>query len=192
MQDLTDMIRAGKAGDQEAVGRLLELIYEDVRAIAGRARHVDRHGETLQPTALANEVCLHFLKDFDAAASTDRTDREFFYRVIGMAMRTILRDHWRSKNTARRGGGEKPVVLPESMLEADDESFSKIDYLALDDAMGKLERFNETWYHVVLHRYYADRTLEETADLMERSVRSIKTDWKLARAWLHRELYGDE
>ena len=189
--ELTQLIRAGRSGDQAAVSRLLELVYEDFREIASRARYVDDYGQTMQPTALANEAALHFMKDFAAASSNEREDREFFHRVIGMTMQTILRNNWRKQQAAKRGGGERPVAIHENTPAEGEGDFDQLDFTALDEALERMKQINPIWHRVVLHRYFAGRTIEQTAELLDRGITSVKLDWSQAKEWLSRELRSE-
>ena len=188
--NLTMLIVASRAGDTTARERLFELVYEELRQIARRSRFAGADGDTLQPTALANEAYLLFHDRFPCAPCDDRENRETFFRTVALAMRTILRDYWRKKNAAKRGGGAQPFRFDrgDPPDPSCDNEFKSIDFLQLDEAIDRLRLYNERWHDVVMHRYFAGRTIEETAGLMGIGTTAVKTEWRLARAWLRREL----
>lgn len=188
--NLTMLIAATRRGDDRAREQLFAIVYEEIRDIARRSRFAGADGETMQPTALANEAYLFFQDRFPCAPSDDRESRETFFRTVALAMRTILRDYWRKKTALKRGG-----VAPRFGLDGNDpvdvggdDEFDSVDFLQLDDALDRLRFYNEQWYDVVMHRYFAGRTIEQTAEIMGTGTTTIKTWWRVARAWLHREL----
>ena len=188
---VTTLVVAARSGDREAKDDLFRLIYDELRAIAHRTPLVGRDGETMQPTVLANEAYLQFVRRIPPPPADEPDSRAAFFRTVALAMRTILRDHWRKKTARKRGGHEQPIALgaidPTAVLE---RSFATTDFLALDEAMDKLERYNPRWFDVVMHKCFAGRGNEETSALMGVGVTSIKKDWRLARAWLKREIEG--
>lgn len=195
--NLTLLIESSRKGDRDASGRLFALIYDELKVIARRSRYAGGHGETMQPTALANEAYMVFERRFPIPPSGERESRETFFRTVALAMRTILRDHWRRKNAEKRGGGDKPVALGAHDPAArgtpgsdGDGEMDQLDFLSLDAALDALEQYNERWCDVVMHRYFAGRSIEETAELMGVGVTTIKSDWQLAKAWLRREMEG--
>ena len=183
-QNLTLLLRAVRDGDAAARDRLFALTYEDLRRIAASVRFVGRSGDTFQATALVNEAFLHFcrgIKDNDSAGRAE------FFRAVAMAMRTILRDHWRYKNRQRRSPGPARAVDANDVADPDTVG-DDLDLEALDQVMDRLEKYNRRWYDVVMARFYAARTIEETADALGLSITTVKSDWQLARGWLRREL----
>ncbi len=191
--DLTKLIRASGTGDRDAQNQLFAVVHDELRRIARRSRYVGDHGHTFQPTALVNEVYIELSRRMKVARpeSASASERDAFYATVGRAMRTILRDYWRSRNAEKRGGGERAGNLPDDdMVAAAASDFDTADFLALDEAMDRLEAFNSRWFQVVMHRYFAGRDIDETAELMKISKSTVKTDWQLARAWLRREIVG--
>lgn len=156
--------------------------------IAKRSRGVGKYGHTMQPTVIVHEAYLFFEKRFPLPPSDEPEDRETFFRTVALAMRAILKDYWRKKRAMKRGGGETPAVLNFDIECEVDGDFDRVDYLVLDEAMDRLEARNARWFSVVMHKYFAGRTTNEIAHLMGVSVETVKNDWKLARAWLLREL----
>lgn len=186
--DLTQLIEASGAGDRRAQDELFAIVFDELRNIARRSRFVGGAGQTLQPTALVNEAYLVLAGRMQLARPASASLRDAFYTTVGRAMRTILRDHWRAQNAEKRGGGQHVAALTESAPAAAPSEFDAVDFLALDEALTKLESFNPRWFTVVMHRYFAGREIEETAELMNISRTTVKLDWQLARAWLYRQI----
>jgi len=188
-QYLTKIIGAARKGEKKAKDMLFSLVYEEMRRIAARSRGIGKIGHTMQPTALVHEAYLFFEKRIPLPPSDEPEHRETFFRTVAMAMRTILKDYWRKKMAKKRGGGETPINL-ETNIEIKEEKgdFETVDFLVLDEAMDRLEARNSRWFSVVLHKYYAGQTIPEIANFMGVSVETVKKDWKLARAWLLREM----
>jgi RNA polymerase sigma factor (TIGR02999 family) len=188
---VTILLDRVRQGDRRAEDQLFTLVNDELRAIARRSRYVGRPGETMQPTALANEAYLHLIRRMPMPPADERGGREWFFRIVAWAMREILRDYWRKKNAAKRGGREALGALGEhDPADRRGDRLGNTDFLALDEALTNLEQYNERWFDIVMHRYFAGRTLEETAELMGLGLTTVKDDWKLARAWLGRELDG--
>lgn len=162
----------------------LPALYEELRHIARRHRLRERADHTLQTTALVHEAYLKLASSGDPSWS----DRTHFFAVASRAMRQILTDYARSLNRAKRGGGIPPVSLHQvtPLVEARDEMF-----LALDEALTRLERANPRQCRVVECRFYTGLSIADTAVALGVSVNTVKRDWALARAWLNRELGED-
>ena len=187
--DVTHILHAVQSGDADAREQLFELVYDELRRIARRARYVGQYGDTLQPTVLANEAYIELARRMSVAASSELGTRVEFFMTAALAMRTILRDHWRSQNAAKRGGGQVIQALGDHE-PADLTGGEVIDFLALDAAMQRLEAYNPRWYRVVMYRHFAGRSIEETSELLSVALSTVKSDWQLARAWLRREIEG--
>ncbi len=189
--DLTRCIQAARDGDAEAKQVLLERVYEELRSIARQSKYVGDPGFTMQPTALAHEAFLLLDRKFPAPPRDQPESRRTFFRSMALAMRMLLRDHWREKHAQKRGGGLQVAGLEdEAIPDRGAAELDPIDFLALDESMHRLEAYNPRWYEVVMHRYFAGLTLEETADLTGSGLTTTKADWRLARAWLRRDLEG--
>jgi len=187
--DFTLLIQASSARDRDAQDQLFSIVYNELRRIARRNRFVGATGETLQPTALVNEADIALSERLALARPVSNSMRDAFYTTVGRAMRTILRDHWRARNAAKRGGGERAVVMTDGLgVATPSKDFDAADFLSLDEALNRLEAFNPRWFSVVMQRYFAGREIGETAELMGISPSTFKSDWQLARAWLHREI----
>lgn len=188
---LTRLIDASARGDDQARGDLFNLVYEQLREIAAQSRHVGAPGQTLQATALANEAFILLSNRFPAHSRDNLTGRDAFYRAVAQAMRLILRDYWRAQRAEKRGGDDRPKTLDAAAVAAPNaSSLDAVDFLSLDEAMNRLEHAHPRWFDVVMSRYFAGRTIDETAELLGTSRTTVKADWQLARAWLHREIGG--
>jgi len=189
--DISQLLRAVAEGRDGASDTLFSLVYDELRRIARNSRFVGGHGDTMQATVLANETYLTLTRRLALPDDREAPDLEAFYRTVALAMRTILRDYWRSKTAAKRGGMSQPVPLLGDIAQQQESEFAAVDYLALDDALGELESFNSRWFAVVMHRHFAGRSIDDTARLLDVGVSTVKSDWQLARAWLRRKMQPD-
>lgn len=188
--DLTTLIELSRS-DASARAELFDRMHEELKRIARWTPRVGRPGDTLQATVLVNEVFLRLERRFPPPPKDVPESRATFYRTVGLAMRTIIRDHYRAKAAAKRGGGAGAQHLVEPALGGEPgEAAASAEALALEDAMDRLKAYNPRWYDVVLHRYYAGRSIAETADLLNIGTTTVSSDWQLARAWLRREIEG--
>jgi len=186
------MIGDARGGSPEARERLYERIYSELRGIARRTPRAGRAGDTLQPTVIVNELFVEFERRFPPPPRDVPESRATFFRTVALAMRTICRDYWRSQMAQKRGGGEKPAQINERLDGAsDDELMTPSGFLDLDEALSRLETFNTRWFEVVIHRYFAGRTIAQTAELLNMAESTVSADWQLARAWLRKELTGE-
>jgi RNA polymerase sigma factor (TIGR02999 family) len=172
-----------RRGDDAALGRLLPLLYAELRDIAARHMRRERPDHTLQPTALVHEAFLRLA----GAAPLSAQDRTHFLRTASQAMRRVLVDHARARNAQKRGGALQ-VTLDEAIAGRTE---SPIDMLALDDALDRLGAAEPRWAQVVELRYFAGLEIPEVAAALGVSPATVKRDWQFARAWLSRELGPD-
>jgi RNA polymerase sigma-70 factor (ECF subfamily) len=183
--EVTELLRAWAGGDQEALERLTPLVYQELRRIARRYMVRERPNHTLQATALVNEA---YLRLVDAEEVSWR-DRAHFFAISARTMRRILVDFARARRYQKRGGGEEPVTLEESALIQDQPG---TDLAALDDALNALATMDARRSQVVELRFFGGLSVEETAEVLKVSPETVKRDWKLAKAWLLRELSGEK
>lgn len=178
------MLAEWSRGDKAALDRLVPLIYPELRRIAGRQLRRERPGHTLQPTALVHEV---FLQLVDQHCAT-WDNRAQFFAVAAQLMRRILVDHARSRQALKRGGAITKVAL--QGVQAVDASADPIaaEVLAVDQALERLAARDPDQARIVELRFFGGLTVEETAHVMQRSPRTVKREWRLAKAWLFREL----
>ena len=165
-----------------ALDRLLPLVHGELRRLAGRHMRHERAGHTLQASALVNEAYLRLIE----IKQVPWQNRAHFFAMASRLMRRILVDAARAKGYQKRAGGQK-VSLDEAVAVADTPS---PDLVALDDALNALEAVDPRKSKVVEMRFFAGMSVEETAVALHLSVGTIKRDWRLAKAWLARELGG--
>ncbi len=180
-EELTQLLGQWNGGDDQALGELMPLVYEELRRMAHRHMAQERGDHTMQATALVNEVYLK-LKDQRAANWKNRAQ---FFAVAAQMMRRILVDYARQHARGKRGGGAKQVTLDDAMLVTKDKAD---EMLALDDALAKLEQFDKRKSQVAVMRFFAGLSAEETAEALSISLETVTRDWRLARAWLRNEL----
>jgi RNA polymerase sigma-70 factor, ECF subfamily len=179
--DVTRLLLAWSDGDETALQRLMPLVYSELRRLAERYMGRERAGHTLQTTALINETYLRLV----GARDVHWQNRAHFYAVSAGAMRRILVDFARARKNLKRGGGARPVPLDEQVLAGLTRS---ADLLALDEALERLAALSPRQGRVVELRYFGGMTEQEVAEVLHVSSRTVRNDWQLARAWLHREL----
>lgn len=175
--DLTD-------GDDSAAGRLLPMVYDELRRLAGAYFHEERADHTLQPTALVHEAFLRLVDEPDSRWES----RAHFYRVAARAMRRVLVNHARDRKRLKRGGERHKLPLADFDCAADDSP----DYEQLDDAIEKLAQIDPRKEQVVQLRYFGGFSVDDTARILDLSPAQVKRDWTTARAFLLRELTCDD
>jgi RNA polymerase sigma factor (TIGR02999 family) len=179
--EVTELLSALGAGDQRAAADLLPLVYEELRKLA-QARMVKEPAQTLQPTALVHEAYLRLVGDADRAKWNGRGH---FFGAAAQAMRRIMVERARSQARLKRGGDRRRVALEDNAVATESAGD---DLVALDRALERLEVQDPRKAQVVMLRYFAGLTVEETAAALDLSPAMIKKEWTVARAWLHREL----
>jgi RNA polymerase sigma factor (TIGR02999 family) len=179
--DVTRILKRMRSGDEQAAGELFPRVYGELRTLAARAMGGERADHTLQPTALVNEAWMKLAK----SAELDFENRRHFFSAAAKAMRRILIDHARSKKREKRGGGAAAVELDPELL-ARNEDLS--GFLAVHEALERLEERDETLAELVRLRFFAGLTEAETSELLGIPERTLRRDWALARAFLARVL----
>lgn len=181
---VTQILQRVCAGDERAASELLPIMYEELRALARAKIAKVPPGQTLQPTALVHEAYLKLVGRDDASWSS----RAHFFGAAASAMRDILVDQARRKARIKHGGDHQRVELHENtpIIEPPDENF-----LALNEAVERLNATDERKGRIVMLRYFAGLTVEETADVLGVSVGTIEREWRYIRAWLYEELTRD-
>jgi RNA polymerase sigma factor (TIGR02999 family) len=178
---VTKLLRAWEGGDQQALGRLTPLVYNELRRIARRYMARERPGHTLQATALVNEAYLRLVD----AKEVGWRDRAHFFAISARTMRRILIESARARRFQKRGGGQERVTLEDSLAI---QGRPGPDLVALDDALNALAAMDPRRSQVVELRFFGGLSVEETAEVLKVSPETVHRDWKLARAWLLREL----
>jgi len=170
-------MREGTAGAHE---RLFALVYPELRSLAGAVFSGQNPAHTLQPTALVHEACLKL-----AGKLGSIEDRRHFFIVAGKAMRQIVADHARGRLAEKRGGARRRVTLDAALAEARE---AEIDLVALDDCLSRLAELNARHAKVVELRLFSGLSIDETAEVLGISPRSVDSDWAMAKAWLRKKL----
>ena len=174
-------IREHPVASKEATDRLFEILYDELRRIAGNLMRGERYGHPLQPPALVNEAYLKLVgKD-----SSDWESRTHFLRTAARAMRQVLVDYARKHAAAKRGGGLTHVTLHENLP---DRKCPEVDILVLHEALKNLSTMDQRMGRVVEMRVFAGMKMAEIAHTLSVSRRTIDNDWSFAKRWLSREL----
>lgn len=180
--DVTRLLSRVSAGDSEAMSTLFDTLYRELRRLAVAAMRAERRDHTLQPTALVHEAFVRLTAD-----ATPLDSRHHFFGVAAVAMRRILVEHARARHAAKRGGKAARLSIDDidvAMPATDPE----LDIAALDAALTRLARLDARQARIVELRFFAGLTVEETAEVVGASPRTVKREWQLSRAWLRREM----
>lgn len=180
--EITRLLAGMKLSGTEAVARLMPLVYRELRQLAGRYMRDERVGHTLQPTALVHEVFLRLMGQERANWQC----RAHFIAVAAQLMRRILVDYARRRSAAKRGGAA--VTLSHECNVPGGTAVSWEELLAIDEVLARLARFDPRKARIVEMRYFGGLSVEETAEALGVSARTVKADWRSARAWMHAEL----
>jgi RNA polymerase sigma factor (TIGR02999 family) len=175
------MLAAWNDGDANALDRLIDAVYPELRRLAHRQLARRRVGESVESAALANEAYLKLVR----AGGVRCENRTHFLALCSQIMRRILVDHARRRGSAKRGGDALHVALDEALVVAQERG---VEVLALDEALHALARLDRRKSRVVELRYFGGLSIEETAEVLGLSVDTVKRDWRMARAWLLAEL----
>jgi RNA polymerase sigma factor (TIGR02999 family) len=179
--EITDLLKAWNGGDRAALDRLTPVIYEELRRMARRYMRNERAGNTLQTTALVNEVYLRLVD----VKNVDWQHRAQFFAISAQMMRRILVDAARARGSHKRGGGAEKVNVDEvAVLSREPEE----SIVALDEALEEFAKLAPRQAKVVELRYFAGLSEEEIAEVTKTSARTVERDWQFARSWLMREL----
>jgi RNA polymerase sigma factor (TIGR02999 family) len=183
---ITTLLKAWSRGDEHALDRLTPLVYEHLRRLARKYVRKEALNDQLNATALVHEAYLRLVD----AKSVNWQDRVHFFAVSARLMRRILVDAARARQSSKRGGDM--LRVDQSIADFDQVSVSKPDraaeICALDDALNALERIDPRRARVIEMRFFGGLSVEETAEFLSVSPKTVLRDWKLARAWLAREL----
>jgi RNA polymerase sigma-70 factor (ECF subfamily) len=179
--ETTRLLNALSANDPSAAERLFALVYDELHALARGYFRRQHHGHTLQPTALVNEAFLRLVDQ----TSVEWNSRAHFLAVAAQAMRQILIDHARGRIRTKRGGGLCRVAMDEAATPIAD---ANLELLSLDEALRKLAALDERQSRIVELRFFGGMTVEEVAHVLGVSKSTVESEWRMARAWLHREL----
>lgn len=179
---VTQMLAAwSDSGDREALDKLMPIVYDELRRQAARYLKHERQGHTLQTTALVHEAYVRLIDQ----AGVRWQNRAHFYGIAAELMRRILVDHARKRNAAKRGGEAVKVTLNEEVQAASEQN---PDIISVDEALRKLALVDQQQARIVELRFFGGLTVEETAEVLGISDRTVKRDWSVAKAWIRREL----
>lgn len=183
--EVIGLLRAWSAGDAHALEELTSLVYRDLHRLAHRYMGGERPGHTLQTTALINEVFLRLVHTQEVSWQ----DRAHFFALCAQMMRRILTDLARARYTRKRGGGALAVELDSGLMVA---GTARPNLVAVDDALEHLGRVDPRKSRVVELRFFGGLSVQETAEVLNVSPETVMRDWRLAKAWLWRELKPDQ
>jgi len=181
-EGITQLLVDWGKGDQAALERLMPLVYDELRRLAGNYLRRERGSHTLQPTALVNEAYLKLVDQRNAKWQ----NRAHFFGISAQLMRRILVDHARQHQAIKRGGSNQQRL---SITSA--ERFAKqpeIDLLALNEALEELTQMDPQQAQIVELKFFGGLSIDETAEVLRISHATVERDWKMARAWLRRQL----
>jgi RNA polymerase sigma factor (TIGR02999 family) len=181
-EQVTQLLVEWQGGDKRALDRLVPLVYDELRAIAGRHLSRESPSHTLQSTALAHEAYLKLI----GQRRVRWQNRAHFFGIAAQMMRRILVDHARHRTRDKRGGQAPTLSLDDALAVTEPEA--DIDLVALDDALTSLERIDPRGARVIELRFFSGLTIEESAEVLGISPGTVKRDWNAARAWLYREM----
>ena len=182
--NLTGLLLEWRDGDKAALDRLTPLVYDELRRIAHRYVQRERNGHTLQTTALVNEAYLRLA----GQQKVDWQNRAHFFAVSAQVMRHILIDHARRRRYAKHGGDARQVSLEDAALMPQERA---AELIALDEALDELAKLDPRKSRVVELRYFGGLSLEETAEVLEISLMTVRRDWRAAKAWLYRRMKAE-
>ena len=180
-KEITEWLAGCKGDDRAALEKMLPLVYDELHRRAVQLFSQESPGHTLQPTALVNEVYLRLREQ----RKMDWQNRAQFSALAARMMRRILVSHARSRKAAKRGGGETRITLADEVAAAPERD---VNLLAVDEALTKLDAIDPEKSRMVELRFFSGLSVEETAEVMGVSPRTINRQWETAKAWLYREL----
>ncbi len=187
-QEATRLLRLASSGEIVAAAELLPMVYAELRALAAAMFREERREHTLQPTALVHEA---YVRLVDQSAIEWKSRNQFFV-IAAKAMRNILVDHARTRGRLKRGGGWEEVTLAAVEAEAGAGGTPAVDLMALDEALDRLARLDERKARLVELRYFAGLSEADAAALLGISRSTASEEWRMARAWLHKQMRGDQ
>jgi RNA polymerase sigma factor (TIGR02999 family) len=180
-ESISQLLLRWSDGDSSAREKLMPLVYNELRRLARKYLRHERANHTLQPTALVNEAYLRLVDQHSVLWQ----NRAQFFGLAAKLMRNILVDHARSREAAKRGGQHYSVSVSE--LDRVSKS-SEVDLVVLHEALERLAAYDNQKSRIVELRFFGGLTIEETAEVLDISHATVERDWKMARAWLRREL----
>lgn len=184
-QEISRLLKAWSDGNEKALDEMLPLVYDELRRQAHRFLRRERKSHTLQTTALIHEAYLNLVRQ----KCITLQNREHFFAISANLMRRILVNYANARHRKKRGGAEENLEFDESILIV--TKAKNLDLLALDEALTRLAKMDQQQAQIVELRYFGGLTIEETSEVMGIAPATIKRDWKLTKAWLYRQLSGE-
>jgi RNA polymerase sigma factor (TIGR02999 family) len=184
-QNVTQMLTCWGGGDREVLDKLIPIVYEELRRQAARYLRRERPGNTLQTTGLVHETYLRLVDQ----KHVQWQNRAHFFGIAAHLMRRILVDHVRMRTAVKRGGFDLKLPLDEAVAASKER---EIDLVTLDEALTRLAEIDEQQSRIVELRFFGGLSVEETADVLGVSERTVKRDWQVAKLWLRREIARSE
>jgi len=178
---ITELLRDWSGGNRQALAALMPLVYEELRKLAASYLRRQASEHTLQTAGLIHEAYFRLIDQKEVSWK----NRAHFYGIAAHSMRRVLLDYARKRATAKRGGPEIRVTISEALAGAEPRD---LDLIALDDALTQLAAMDPQQGRIVELRYFSGLTIEECAEVLGISAATVKRDWGMARAWLHRKL----
>lgn len=180
-KSITQLLLQGSNGDRAALDELLPVVYDQLRQLADGYLRRERSDHTLQPTALVHEAYLRLVDQ----KNVDWRNRAQFFGLAAQMMRRILVNYAHDRHAAKRGGHAPRLSLDEAVSFFEE---CDVDLVALDDALRGLEALDPAQNRIVELRFFGGLTIDETAEVLGVSASTVKREWSMAKAWLHREL----
>lgn len=184
--EVTRLLQEWRNGSQEALDRLIPLVYAELRTLAARYLSRERQDHTLQTTALVHEAYVKLIGQH----SVEWQNRAHFFGIAANLMRRILVDDARHRRRQKRGAGVKPEALDEVPVAAEESPLDVVDTIALDRALSELEKLDPQQARLVELRFFGGLTVEEAATVLEVSPSTVKREWAIAKGWLYRAIKG--
>jgi len=179
--EVTELLLSLGKGNEEAASKLIPLVYGELRKLARHYMRGEQPNHTLQTTALVHEAYLRLVEQRTA----NWQNRAHFFAIAAQSMRRILVDHARACRTDKRGGGQETLPLDEAFIFSPEKS---AELIALDQALDRLSEMSPRQSRIIELRFFAGLNVDETAEVLGISPKTVKRDWSVARAWLHREV----
>ena len=179
--DVTTLLLAWNSGDQEALDRLMPLVYSELRRLARRYMRAENPGHTLQATALVNDLYVQLIDQ----KRVNWQNRAHFFGAAAEIIRRLLVDHARARHRLKRGGGGLKVEWNEAIKASQPVA---MDLLSLDDALNRLALIDPQQSRIIELRFFGGLSIDETAEALKISPATVKRNWSFARAWLYREM----
>jgi len=184
-QAVTQLLHDWSGGDQSALGKLIPLVQPELHRLAHHYMSRERTGHTLQTTELLDEAYLRLVDN----TKRNWQNRTHFVAAAAQLMRRIMVDHARERRSLKRGGAAVKVSIDDAALVTETRSE---ELLALDEALERLAAQDPRKSQIVELRYFGGLTVEETAEFLKLSQRTVEREWNMAKAWLYRALSGKE